>query len=983
MAAWLDLCSDTTGRSLVDTGRLNEIVQGMSHPNSQYPSFVYFAGNGNRIKALQALFPRNNITRKGPTGLIRAHLSTATAHTENPIIFAESNLFSQAGVGDTSLLRWSGENHQRYPISLGESQPLAELQQEVIRQKVLPWTQVLCLFVDTVSEMQAVQQLLDAPFGTLSIGTQTIPRLMRVVIVLSENSKSEITEADMGFETPTAWIGRHKVTILDIRDRSALSSNAAFEPLRRLVLDEVQGIQKERKRNCLSISAVHLNAFWGQNIQLQMKGSNPNNLDCLSVARSAHKSDKAIASCLVEFQSQIGSSASHESEVYNFIASALLLDAYPPEMHLFEPEIIFNALYRSYCRDAWPESSEKACVNIVDQFIMSFAQLGPKKTSVAIRRESLARFYRRWGGLHSTTTCFSCMCRPPEHMLPCRHAICDTCVVMFGTASSRAEYHTDLSKCPICDKSLQLTVRRLPPTKRPIVVSLDGGGVRGILQLGLLRELERRLGGISIAQISDLCIGTSVGMFLCHCKNALFESRQLTYKAGALSEMDIILNDISAEESYAKFPELAQMIFKSSSKSESRSPIPRCIKIVKYLAGFLADCQYDSDNLENILQKVVDPQRRIFDVMKTSAGCRVAIITSRISDGKACVLANYRGKGHRDLKAAYQFLTPQTDIENPFLRDAAQCSIAAPFIFRTKSLPGFGLLQDGGVRANNPLAIGLKESTVIWPLAKTHDLLLSVGTGRSSFMAKQDKASRSFWRDSAIPRMIRATMSSPSMDGEQGFHEALNLVPDDKKPNIFRLNHEVSEALPRLDDVSRLAEMSKMRFAVPDELVRAILVTAFFFFELDGQPIKKHGVYFCQGSILCSRSYAKDLVKKVMVEFPGARFQTARGHHLGDVVEDDSCHLCGYYRKEVNFSVNGLDEMTTIGIAGSSFFQRIGGFPKSVQELLEDQQANSHFGREDHLVDCWPPKRNCYCPPRAKRQVEFQEPALEHKKRRL
>ncbi|KAK9846933.1 hypothetical protein MYU51_000023 [Penicillium brevicompactum] len=811
MAAWLDLCSDTTGRSLVDTGRLNEIVQGMSHPNSQYPSFVYFAGNGNRIKALQALFPRNNITRKGPTGIIRAHLSTATAHTENPIIFAESNLFSHAGVGDTSLLRWSGENHQRYPISLGESRTLAELQQEVIRQKVLPWTQVLCLFVDTVSEMQDVQQLLDAPFGTLSIGTQTIPRLMRVVIVLSENSKSEINEGEMGVETSAAWVGQHEVTILDIRERSALSSNAAFEPLRRLVIDEVQSIQKENRRNCLSISAVHLNAFWGRNIQLQMKASNPNNLDCLSVARSAHTSDKSIASCLVEFQSQIGSSANHEIEVYNFIASALLLDAYPPEMHLFEPEMIFNALYRSYCRDAWPE-------------------------------------------------------------------------------------------------------------------------------------------------------GTSVG---------------------ALSEMDIILNNISAEESYAKFPELAQMIFKSSSKSESRSPIPRYIKIAKYLAGFLADCQYDSDNLESILQKVVDPQRRIFDVMKTSAGCRVAIITSRISDGKACVLANYRGKGHRDLKAAYQFLTPRTENENPFLRDAAQCSIAAPFIFRTKSLPGFGFLQDGGVRANNPLAIGLKESTVIWPLAKTHDLLLSVGTGRSSFMAKQDKASRSFWRDSAIPRMIRATLSSPSMDGEQGFHEALNLVPDDKKPDIFRLNHEVSEALPRLDDVSRLAEMSKMRFAVPDELVRAILVTAFFFFELDGQPIKKHGVYFCQGSILCSRSYAKDLVKKIMVEFPGARFQTARGHHLGDVVEDDSCHLCGHYRKEVNFSVNGLDEMTTIGIAGSSFFQRIGGFPKSVQELLEDQQANSHFGREDHLVDCWPPKRNCYCPPRAKRQVEFQEPALEHKKRRL
>jgi hypothetical protein len=546
MAAWLDLCSDATGRSLVDTGRLDNIVQGMSHPNSQYPCFVYFAGNGRRTKALQALFPRNNITRKGPAGLIRAHLSTATAHTENPIIFAESNLFSQAGVGDTSFHRWSGETHRRYPISIGGSQPLAELQHEVIRQKVLPWTQVLCLFVDKLSEMRTVQQLLDAPFGTLSIGSQTIPRLMRVVVVLSEKSKFGMKDAVEGFETPAAWIGRHKITILDLRDRSALSSNVAFEPLRRLVLDEVQGIRKAQRENCLSISAVHLNSFWDRTLQLQMKGSIPSNLDCLSVARGAHTSDKAITSCLVEFRNQIANSASDESEVYHFIASALLMDAYPPEMHrkqflflqhtltpkglcinpvtmlmtlVFEPEKIFDALYRDYCQHAWHDgSSETACVNILDQFIMSFAQLGPKKTSSAIRRESIARFYHRWGGLHSTTTCFSCMCRPPEHMLPCRHAICDTCVVLFGTASSRAEYHTDLSKCPICEASLQLTVRRLPPTKGPILVSLDGGGVRGILQLGLLRELERRLGGISIAQFSDSCTGTSVGMFLCHCK---------------------------------------------------------------------------------------------------------------------------------------------------------------------------------------------------------------------------------------------------------------------------------------------------------------------------------------------------------------------------------------------------------------------------------------------------------------------------------
>ena len=333
MAAWLDILSDTTGRSLVDTGRFEEIVQGMSHPNSQYPSLVYFAGNGNRVKALQALFPRNNVTRKGPAGLIRVHLSTATAHTEHPIIFAESNPFSQAGVGDTCLLRWSGDRHRRYPLSLGESQPLADLQQEVIRQKILPWTQVLCFFVDTISEMQHVQQLLDAPIGTLSIGASHIRSMMRVVIVLSGDSQLEAHGADDGFELPNAWLGQHMLTILDLRDRSKLSPSVAYDPLRSLILDQIQQIRSLQKENCLSFSAVHLNALWGRGLQLRMGSSNPASLDCLLVAREGFKRKAAMASCFVELQSQFASSACPENEVYSFIASALLMDAYPPEMH--------------------------------------------------------------------------------------------------------------------------------------------------------------------------------------------------------------------------------------------------------------------------------------------------------------------------------------------------------------------------------------------------------------------------------------------------------------------------------------------------------------------------------------------------------------------------------------------------------------------------------------------------------------------------
>lgn len=111
MAAWLDLVSENEVWNLVDTNRLGELVQELPYPKFQYPSLLYFTGNSNRMKALRALFPYNNITRKGPAGLIRLHLSTKTAHTQSPILFAESSLCLEY-----SLVTRNGSSTQRQTI---------------------------------------------------------------------------------------------------------------------------------------------------------------------------------------------------------------------------------------------------------------------------------------------------------------------------------------------------------------------------------------------------------------------------------------------------------------------------------------------------------------------------------------------------------------------------------------------------------------------------------------------------------------------------------------------------------------------------------------------------------------------------------------------------------------------------------------------------------------------------------------------------
>jgi hypothetical protein len=169
-------------------------------------------------------------------------------------------------------------------------------------------------------------------------------------------------------------------------------------------------------------------------------------------------------------------------------------------------------------------------------------------------------------------------------------------------------------------------------------------------------------------------------------------------------------------------------------------------------------------------------------------------------------------------------------------------------------------------------------------------------------------------------------MSSPSMDGKQGFLEALNYLPHSSTPDIFRLDQAIHGTLPALDDTCSLEEMSNIDFAVPAELVRSILASVMFFFELDEYPVQGNASFYCRGSVLCSRPNPTEILQRVLVEFPGAKFRSGQDHDLGSIDPVDICQLCGYFRKRVAFRVTSLEERVSIEIANDTFREKIGGF---------------------------------------------------------
>lgn len=114
-------------------------------------------------------------------------------------------------------------------------------------------------------------------------------------------------------------------------------------------------------------------------------------------------------------------------------------------------------------------------------------------------------------------TCFTCLFGKPEYRLPCGHIICEDCLCDFGQREKAYPDTISYLSCILCIRP-ELTelwpvkIRVRPRTSGTRILSLDGGGVRGIVELEVLRRLETSIGiGLPIWYFFDLIVGTSVG----------------------------------------------------------------------------------------------------------------------------------------------------------------------------------------------------------------------------------------------------------------------------------------------------------------------------------------------------------------------------------------------------------------------------------------------------------------------------------------
>ena len=120
--------------------------------------------------------------------------------------------------------------------------------------------------------------------------------------------------------------------MLDLRDRHELSPPALFRPLETLLLHELDLARIARVERRLLFSAVHLDALL-RKAALHV-AQNPHTIfNYILAARQNYPVDESLTDHLRSFVALSKNAEVSESAVSDYVASALLMDSYPPGMH--------------------------------------------------------------------------------------------------------------------------------------------------------------------------------------------------------------------------------------------------------------------------------------------------------------------------------------------------------------------------------------------------------------------------------------------------------------------------------------------------------------------------------------------------------------------------------------------------------------------------------------------------------------------------
>ena len=296
------------------------------------------------------------------------------------------------------------------------------------------------------------------------------------------------------------------------------------------------------------------------------------------------------------------------------------------------------------------------------------------------------------------------------------------------------------------------------------LLSIDGGGIRGILPAAILAECERRfLHGASAGAYFDMIAGTSTGGIIA-----------LALSAG-----------IPASRILAVYTEHGDEIFH---QPRSKNRLVQAAQDRFVILRNLVNTKYDRLPLANHLNTVLE--KRLFGAAKTRL-----VIPSFDEAGEVNI---FKTPHHPDYKRDWKMS----------MVDVALCTSAAPSYFSAYACNGTHFL-DGGLWANNPVMLGVVDILACNDIVPEQISCLSLGCGSTNYPVTDKQLTGGVLQWRTVFDQASDLVSQNSI-GQAGL-----LIGRDK---LLRLDVDVKKGAIKLDDHAKAVSLlPKLALQLVDE----------------------------------------------------------------------------------------------------------------------------------------------------------------------
>ncbi|KAI1103045.1 FabD/lysophospholipase-like protein [Jackrogersella minutella] len=564
-------------------------------------------------------------------------------------------------------------------------------------------------------------------------------------------------------------------------------------------------------------------------------------------------------------------------------------------------------------RPAWEQLLRASLAQIQSSCLklgQEFTDRSELQVAALLHQERLNELYSNILGTATSfisySACLCCLRELPECALPCGHVLCFPCVQIYGTRTSRTTI--EISRCPLHVRDVianpPWVISTKPRYAGSRVLCLDGGGIRGVIELQVLIELENVLGpDLPIQLFFDLIVGTNTGGIIAIGLGV----KKWTVNATMEKFKDLCNEGFAPREmtSVPLFGALSSLYHGSLYKTQ---PFTKALKRYFSDRPFFGSATHRS---------------------RVVSSTKVAVTASTGIERLPVVFANYNRPDLPRKKLPYRFVRSDTPTGEMRVWEAARATSATPPFF--KPYHKFETNQEyanNDLRYSCPAVIAHDEAKSIWSdIADcAPDLMLSIGAGRNvgdrnlADDLSAPRSSRSLTNEtiltasltsSAVIRQGRGgagnyykrqntSMSSSSDDTTQAKAKSGYVIRDPKTPMLVSFNNPVPSQtekmndqrqcertwnrfmsssamkdeetrrrymricpeflakLPKFDDVQRMESVEKETAEVlrqnRHEITEAAhrLVASTFFFEKDAVSVKQStSGYTCTGSIFC------------------------------------------------------------------------------------------------------------------------------------